>query len=159
MNTHHDVPLLHGSFTLRSPRSVLLLNPYQLPLTVLLLAVSLVFTFWPEVLEHDPVAFETRGLVHHGFHYLLLSGSALTLAGMMSAGPRRLKVELVGLCFLAGALLMNMVALIAHATTPEGDLSGLMFALELAGIVGLVIRGFIVVREPTVDLRANQIGE
>lgn len=150
-----DVPLLHGSVTIRSPRNVLLLNPLQLPLVVALFTVSVVFTIWPEVLEHSPVSFEQRGFVHHFWHYTLLVGSALTLAGMMSAGPRRLRTELVGLCLLIGALGINLTSAVAAAlATHPPEVSGLVVAMESALIVGLGVRGYIVTVEPTVDLRA-----
>lgn len=149
----HDVPLLHGTFTIRSPRSVILLQPFQLSLALALAAVSVVFTIWPQVLDHSPVSFERRGIVHHVWHYMLLAGSLVTLGGMFSAGRRRLRVELVGLCLLVGALGVNLVAVIAdpHAS----NVSGLGVALRSAAILGLSVRAFIVATEPTVNLRAD----
>lgn len=152
----HDVPLLHGTFTIRSPRSVVLLQPFQLAIAVALTIVSVVFTIWPEVLDHTPVSFERRGLIHHTWHYLLLAGSVSTLAGMFSAGPRRLKIELVGLCLLIGALSINLTSAVAAAlATRPPEMSGLVVAMESAIIVGLVLRAFIVATEPTVDLRST----
>lgn len=149
---NHDVPLLHGTFTIRSPRSVLLLNPFQLPLVVGLLLVAVVFTIWPQALDHSPVSFEKRGLVHHVWHYTLLLGSALTLVGMLAAARWRLKAEFVGLVSLIVVAALNMIAL----TSAEGPTSGFDLALRAAVIVGLSVRAVIVVTEPTVDVSAER---
>lgn len=149
----HAVRLLHVA--LRNPRDVLLLNPLQLPVVVALLTVSVVFTIWPEVLEHSPVSFEQRGIIHHFWHYTLLTGAASTLFGMMSAGPRRLKAELVGLCLLIGALGINLTSAVAAAlATHPPEVSGLVVAMESALIAGLSVRAYIVTVEPTVDLHS-----
>lgn len=135
----------------RSPRNVLLLQPFQLFLVVALVAVSVVFTIWPEVLEHSPVSFEKRGVVHHGWHYLLLAGSLITLAGMLSASVRRLRLELVGVCLLVGALGVNLVAVLDDPGA--SNVSGLGVALRVAAILGLTTRAYIVATEPTVRIR------
>lgn len=151
----HDVPLLHGTFTIRNPRSVVLLQPFQLTLVLTLVAVSVVFTIWPEFLDHAPVSFERRGIVHHIHHYMLLAGATLTAVGMVSAGSRRLRTELVGLCLLIGALGVNLVAEVAHAAGADQAASGLDIALRVAAVVGLTLRAYIVATEPTVSLRSN----
>ena len=151
-----DKKLLHGSVTIRSPRSVLLLNPYQLSVVLTLLAVSVVFTFWPETLEHSPLSFEERGVVHHVWHYTLLVGSLLTLVGMMSVRRWRLKAELIGLVLMIGALGMNLTAMVADAlaaNSAESSLSGVGIGVRLAVILGHTIRAYTVATEPTVDLR------
>lgn len=160
MPAGHDVPLLRGTFTIRSPRSVLLLYPFQLTIVVAILAVSVTFTFWPEALEHAPVSFEQRGVIHHVWHYALLAGSGGTLWGMLSASALRLKVELIGLCLLVGALAMNLATMVADAlastSLESSGLSGLEVALRAGVIAGLVVRAFTVTVEPTVELVNNQ---
>lgn len=148
----HDVPLLRGSFTIRSPRSVLLLHPLQMPLVVSLLLISIVFTVWPQALEHDPIGFEQRGWIHHVWHYTLLAGSGVTLWGMLSAGRQRLKVELMGLSLLTGMLGMNLVAVTTEAQSGNSEISGLYLAFAASGIVGLLVRAYTLATEPTVDL-------
>lgn len=149
----HEVTLWH--VTLRNPREALLLNPIQLPLVAVLLAVSVVFTLWPTALDHAPVSFEERGLVHHVWHYALMVGSAATLAGMLSAGARRLRTELVGLSILIGTLGVNLVAEVAGAVEAGHAASGLDVALRAAAVLGLTVRAYIVATEPTVDLRGQ----
>lgn len=151
MNSRDQVSTWHLS--LRNPRDVLLLNPFQLPLVVGLLVTSIVFTFWPAALDHAPVAFERRGVVHHVWHYALLVGAATTLAGMLSAGTRRLRTELVGLCVLIGAMGINLLAVLADALAAEVAVSGFTVAVRASIIAGLMVRAYTVIVEPTVDLR------
>lgn len=153
---HDDVPLLSGTFTIRSPREVLLLNPLQAPLVVTLLGVSVVFTFWPELLAHAPVGFEALGVMHHIWHYALLVGSAATLVGMLAASPYRLKIELIGLIILCGALAMNLAAMLS--TIPPGgpDVTGMAIAVRAGVLFGLLVRAFIIAREPTVTITASE---
>lgn len=156
MSAPHDKSFLRGSLTIRSPRSVLLMNPYQLPIVLCLFGVAVVFTFWPNLLEHSPVSFESRGLVHHAWHYALLASSSLTLVGMLSTRPWRLKAELIGLIGLVGAVGVNFVAMLADAlgnSPEESSLNGLTLAVRFALILGFTVRAFIVATEPTVDLR------
>lgn len=156
MSAPHDKHLWHGGFSIRSPRSVALLNPYQLPIVTSLLVVSLVFTFWPEVLEHSPLSFETLGIVHHLWHYALLLGSALTLYGMLSVRRRRLKAELIGLITLIGCLAINVTAMVADAlgdAPNDASLTGLGLAVRVGILLGFLVRAYIVATEPTVDLR------
>lgn len=154
MPREHDVPLLHTTFTLRNPRNVLLLQPFQLFLVLALATVAVVFTIWPEALDHSPVSFERRGLVHHVWHYSLLAGSVVTLAGMLSAGPRRLRIEFTGLCLLVGVLGVNLVACLADASEATNMIPGLDVALRAAVISGLAVRAYIIAAEPTVNLRS-----
>lgn len=149
MSAPHD--LWRGAFSIRSPRSVLLLNPYQLPIVLCLFAVSVTFTFWPEVLEHTPLSFEARGIIHHLWHYALLVTSLLTLVGMFSARRWRLKAELIGVIGLIGVLGVNLVAFVADASREAPN--GLDLAFRLGILLGFMLRAFTLVREPTVDLR------
>lgn len=151
----HDIPVVRGSFSVRSPRAVALLHPFQLPLVFALAVLSVVFTVAPETLNHTPISFETRGVVHHIWHYyILLPGALLATVGMFVTHRRRLQVELSGLSLLAGALAMNLVAVIAEAvnTPAEEASSGLGMALRAAVVVGLLARAYTVAREPTVAI-------
>ncbi len=51
-------------------------------------------------------------------------GSLLVLVGLFWTSPRRLTVELVGLFILMVALVMNMIALVAFAFSPEDGEAG-----------------------------------
>lgn len=134
---------------MRSPRSVLLFHPFHLPIHFSLFIVSIIFTLWPESLEHAPVAFETRGVIHHAWHYGLLLGSGLTVLGLFQAGRRRLKVELIGLVLVFVALTMNLIALAFHATDEGGEpLNGLQVAVRLGVITGVLVRVYILAAEP-----------
>ncbi len=149
-----DVPIKHAMFSIRSPWAVMVLMPFQLPLTWAIFAVSVVFTIWPDALQHSPISFETQGLVHHTWHYSLMLGSLLVLVGLFWTSPRRLTVELVGLCVLMGALVMNLIAVVAFAFSPEDgeEPSGLGMAIRVGIILGLGVRAYIVIKEPTVNV-------
>jgi hypothetical protein len=157
-DAYDDVPLVSGTLTIRNPRRVLLLNPFQTPLVICLLLVSVTFTFWPDALEHAPVGFEERGLMHHVWHYALLLGSLTTLVGMLIASPHRMKVELIGLILLVGTMTMNFAAFIEGMSDghPSANGSGLGLALRLAVILGLTVRILILLRQPTVPLPVDQ---
>ncbi len=149
-----DVPVKHARFSIRSPWAVMVLMPFQLPIVLAIFAVSIVFTIWPDALQHTPISFETQGLIHHIWHYSLMLGSLLVLVGLFWTSPKRLTVELVGLFVLMGALLMNMIALVAFAFSPADgeDPSGLGMAIRIGVIVGLGVRAYIVIREPIVNI-------
>lgn len=151
MSAPHDLHLWRGGVTIRSPRSVLLLSPYQLPVVTCLFAVTVVFTFWPEALEHTPLSFEARGAIHHVWHYAALAASLLTLVGMFSAQRWRLKAELIGLIGLIGVVGVNLVAFVAASTVETPN--GLDLAFRLGILLGFTVRAVTLVREPTVDLR------
>ncbi len=150
----YDIPIVRGTLSIRSPRAVALLHPFQLPLVLGLAAVSVVFTIWPEALNHTPISFEIRGVVHHVWHYSMLTGSLLATVGMFVTHRRRLQIELSGLALLTGALTMNLVALITEAaTTAIGEIpGGLGMALRAVIIAGLLVRAYIIAREPTVEI-------
>ncbi len=156
MNRHeYEIPVVKATFSLRSPRAVALLHPFQLPLVLILAGLSIVFTIWPEALNHNPISFENRGIIHHVWHYTLLTGALLSTAGLFMVHSRRLQLELVGLCLLTGALVMNLVAVIAEAESviiSSETPSGLGMALRFGVITGLIIRLYIVAFEPTVEI-------
>lgn len=158
----YEIPVVRGTFSIRSPRAVALLHPFQLPLVFALAVLSIVFTVAPETLEHSPVSFETRGVVHHVWHYSMLAGSLLAIVGMFVVHRRRLQIELSGLFLLIGALTLNLMALIAEASSVvPGDEapSGLGMALRAGVITGLLIRAYIVAREPTVQIPSTLTNE
>lgn len=124
-------------------RRTALLHPFQLPVCVCLFVVAIVFTIFPEALEHSPVSFETRGVLHHIWHYALLFGALLVLIGLFlptpaaDIGPLRVKfrsrvevinaavrklpwrpnplnVEFAGLVLLALCIALNLVALVVN---------------------------------------------
>lgn len=137
----------------KSLRRVALLHPIELPLVVCLLLVAVVFTVFPQALEHAPVSFEQRGLVHHAWHYSLLMGAGLAAFGLFTCDIRRGRlVQVAGFTLLVAALAMNLVALIAAETSgdPRVDLSGLTIAIRVALIIGLLTRMWITAAQPTI---------
>ncbi len=119
----------------------MVLMPFQLPLMLAIFMVSVVFTIWPDALQHSPISFEKQGLVHHIWHYSLMLGALLVLIGLFWTSPRRLTVELVGLFALIGALMMNIIAIVALAIMPgtAEEPSGLGMALRVGIISGLAV--------------------
>jgi hypothetical protein len=156
MNHQHDVPLLRTTVSIRSPRSVLLLNPYQLCLVLALFVVALVFSVWPETLEHAPISFEQRGIVHHIWHYTLLVSTMGILWGMFAASSRRLQIELAGLCLLTGCVGLNLTAILFDAVDHHGtDVAGFGIGLRAGFLLALAVRAWSIVREPLVDLSST----
>jgi len=149
-----DIPIKRAGFSIRSPWAVMILMPFQLPIALSIFAVSIVFTVWPDALQHSPISFETQGFVHHAWHYSLALGSMLLLAGMFLVSTRRLAIELSGIAVLIGALTMNLIALVAIVVSPGGDEepSGLGLAIRVGIITGLAIRAHIIVTEPVVTV-------
>jgi hypothetical protein len=131
-----------------------LLHPAEVSLTLSLLTVSLVFTAFPGFLEHSPVAFETRGLVHHAWHYTLLAGSATALAGLLlfdHAWARSMR--LYGLLALVLVVLLNLIAAVTEDLTRPGvSTGGLDLALRVSTIGFLSLRIRTIVRPPIVEL-------
>jgi hypothetical protein len=142
----------------KSLRRVILLHPFELPLAVCLLAIAVVFTAFPDVLEHSPINFEARGIVHHAWHYALLLGGALTVIGLFAIGPRCLGVELAGLTLLLMCIALNFTALIAGEIDGSGRdaLSGMDAALRVAAIVAIGVRMWIIATRPTVTMTASR---
>lgn len=150
-NRDYDIPLATRTISIRSPRAVLLLNP-TLPLVLAAFGVSIVFTIWPEALNHSPIGFERRGIIHHVWHYTLFVGSALALVGMFGTFTRRLEVELFGTILLAGALTLNLIANVNEAFLPVDVVpSGLGMAMRAGVIFVFVLRVYVLVARPHVD--------
>jgi len=152
-----DVPIRHAGFSIRSPWAVMVLMPFQLPLTLSIFAVSVVFTIWPDALQHSPISFEAQGFLHHVWHYSLMLGSLLVLVGMFWTSTRRLQAELAGLFVLMGALVINLIAVVALALDPGNgeEPSGLGMAIRAGVILGLAVRAFIIVTEPSVSIKSS----
>ncbi len=141
---------------MRNMRAVILLYGVELPIIASLFVVSLVFTVWPGALEHSPISFEERGLVHHIWHYGLMAGSGAVLVGMLWNNRKRLKVELMGTVLLIGALGMNLLAVVTDdgPDTP----SGIGIAFRVGAELGLVLRAWIIVSEPIVSMSTHTTG-
>lgn len=133
--------------------AALILQPFQLPLVVALGAIAVVFTIWPEALDHAPIAFEKRGVVHHVWHYSLLAGSFVALYGMFSEAERRLRIEFAGLLTLLVVVALNTIALVADTLAqPPGVESGLGLALRFAVLAGFGVRLYTVIKQPTIHV-------
>lgn len=150
-----DIPVKHAGFSVRSPWAVMVLMPFQLPIMLGAFLVSIVFTIWPDALQHSPISFETQGLIHHVWHYSLALGSVLVLVGMFWTSSRRLQAELAGLFVLMGASAMNLIAVIALVIDVQGDAepSGLGIAWRVGILLGMAIRAYIIIREPVVTIK------
>ncbi len=142
---------------MRDRRAVLLLYPFQFPLVLSLFMVAVVFTIWPEALEHSPISFEERSAVHHVWLYTLLAGASLVLLGMLWDNRRRLHVELSGVFLLIGATGMNLLA-VGTEEGPDAP-NGLSIAYRAGILVGLAIRAWIIVSEPVVPLGTATTGD
>ncbi len=117
----------------------LLLHGFELALALALVIVGLIFTAFPEALEHAPAGFETRGVIHHIFHYTLLAGAILVVVGLVIDGPR---TEMVGLILLAGAILINLLA-VATGGGPDAQ-EGLTYAFRGAAVAGILARLYLI---------------
>lgn len=132
-------------------RRVVLLHPFDLPIVLSMLVVAVVFTLFPDTLEHSAVSFENRGIVHHVFfHYALLTGSLLALVGLFNDRPRGRVLKVAGFTALLVAITMNLSALVIDAIQDGTDLSGLTVGNRGALIVGLAVRIWITLAQPTV---------
>lgn len=131
-------------------RDELLLNPYELPFSFSVLVVAIIFTLSPQTLEHSPIGFETRGIIHHLWHYaLLLPGAVLNLVGRFTRERAwGLALEGIGLALLLGAVSLNFSAIM----TAGSPLGGFGIVLRIALMVGIVVRLFIIIKRPTVDV-------
>lgn len=149
------IPLPRGGL-----RRVALLHPFEFPTVLCLLLLTIVFTVSPGTLEHSPVSFETRGIVHHVWHYTLLFGSVFAFAGLVI--ERRvgsievgLILELIGITLLLAALAMNFTAL-ALGDEEGPVLSGLGAAVRVGVMAGFATRMWIIAARPTVTMRASR---
>lgn len=128
-------------------RRILLLRPVEVAIVTALAVLSLVFTFVPDLLEHAPISFERRGLIHHFWHYTLMIGSFGALFGLFVKGRWQALVELIGVILLSGALAMNLVAVLTDGEPP----AGILIALRMGIILGFIIRAYAITHEPIVN--------
>ncbi len=130
-----------------------LLRQSPLPILVTLLAVAIVFTLSPEALSHSPVSFETRGIIHHVWHYTLLGGTLLGLIGAVIVDRR--SMELVGLILVEAALALNLIAIVTFEITgvgPGDAASGLGVALRVGVMAQIATSIWILTTEPLLEL-------
>ncbi len=132
-------------------RTVLLLHPIELPIVACILLVAVAFTLAPDTLEHTAVSFEQRGIVHHAWHYTLLSGAVLTLVGLLTQSRIAFRVEFAGLMLLIIAFAVNLIAVM----TSGDEISGLALATRCGMLIGLGVRAWIVLTQPTIVVRAT----
>lgn len=114
--------------------------PMGFAVALCLLGVSVVFTLFPDALEHAAISFEERGIAHHAWHYTLFAGSAALLYGVMRPDVR---IEGVGAALVLGAMTVNLVAIVAAglgAGPITGAAGGVDVALRVAVILGLGAR-------------------
>lgn len=145
---YHDVSVIGFTIKLRRPREVALLNA-TVPIIVSMVIAATVFTIWPEALNHAPISFEKRGVIHHIWHYSLLVGSLTALCGQFFATTRRLQLELVGLIVTNAAIGMNFIAVVSDGIK---DYPSIPFFLQAASIVILLLRSYVIIVQPTVML-------
>jgi hypothetical protein len=138
-------------------RSLLLLFPAEITLAGSLTLLAVIFTVFPEALEHSPVSFETRGWIHHAWHYLLLLAASLTLVSHIRSDPWTARTRLLGLLGLVLALTLNLIAEIsADLSNPALRAGGLDIGLRVAAISFLIIRIRMIVNPPTVNVTMDR---
>jgi hypothetical protein len=131
---------------------VILLRQGSLPIVACLFIVAVIFTAFPDALTHTATSFEARSILHHVWHYLLLTGSGAAVVGTFMTDRRRgLFVEQLGLIGVECALVMNTIALVL---TDSESSSGIGLALRVAAIIQIGIRIWILATRPTFELPA-----
>ncbi len=123
---------------MRKLPTVMFTRPFEFAIAVALFGVCVIFTTFPETLEHAPAGFEDRGIAHHIFHYTLLLGSLLILVGLLLKRGLADEIERAGLVLTAGALTVNLIGFLDSA--PFDELPGVGAALRAAVILGLILR-------------------
>lgn len=127
-------------------------NPFESAVAIALFVVCVIFTAFPEALEHAPVGFEDRGIAHHVFHYTLLLGSFLILVGLLLKRGLADELERAGLILTAGALTVNLIGFLGSDQLE--DLPGVGLALRVAVILGLILRAVALTRFPRITVVA-----
>lgn len=152
--SHHEHKIIQRTISFNSPKDVLLQNPTVLPVFAVF-AAAVIFTIWPSALEHSPISFERRGVIHHIWHYTLLSGCLVTLYGMFSAHRLRAQIEFFGQVTLVVALALNFIAQTstlvdegASRAVLEG-VTGVGLALRAGIILHLALRAWVLFKRPT----------
>ena len=138
----------------RSPLEVALVYPVMAGMVFWFVVVSVMFTVWPGALEHAPVSFEERGVIHHIWHYSLLAGALATATGMLWTSQRRTLVEILGLLMLICAVTLNLIAVVGDGLTDglSGSLEGWDMALRLGILTGLALRVYVLAVEPVIEV-------
>lgn len=140
-------------------RSHLRANVLEAALAAALLVVAVIFTVWPEALEHAPVGFETRGIVHHAWHYMLLFGSGAMLAGVVIPDVR---AELAGLALTISMATMNLTALLSDSLSGDPSavttaVAGYGIGLRVGLVVGLSLRLWVLTTQLRVGRRLREL--
>jgi hypothetical protein len=149
---YHEIGIVSKTMRVRNPREVFLLNS-TVPIVMCMFVISIVFTIWPAALNHAPIGFERRGIIHHIWHYSLLFGSVMALCGQFSASSHRMRIELLGLIISTGAVGMNLAAVIAEGFAQGNAVeAGFALALKIGVALTLLLRIYVLYAEPTVML-------
>lgn len=128
-----------------SRREYLFLHAPLFCLGVVFVTLGTVFTVFPQALEHSPVSFETRGPIHHIWHYaVLMGGLALTLGLWF----RHIRTEIAGLWACGLVVILNLIALVAEdiATPDRPPLSGIDAAARIAILSAIAARLYVLLR-------------
>lgn len=151
--------MMRGHFGFRSPIKAALLYPFEAAMVFWMLVAAIVFTFWPEALEHAPVSFEERGFIHHVWHYSLLAGAVVSSFGLLMRSPKRTLVEVLGLVLITCTVALNLIAVVSAGLTDNlpGSLDGWDVALRLGLLTGLALRIYILIREPIVEVTVQTV--
>ena len=122
-----------------SRREYVLLYAPIFVIGVCFVILGTLYTIFPELLEHTPVSFETRGPIHHLWHYLLLLGGFGLVIGIWI---RHLQTENWALWICGGVVMLNFVALIAEdiANNSTVELSGMDAAARIVVLLTVVLR-------------------
>lgn len=106
-----------------------------LALAVVFVVLGTAFTLAPEFLEHSPVGFEARGVVHHAWHYLVLMGGLSLLIGVLM---RDRVFEAMGLVGCGATIVLNLAALLTTVST--ADVSGMDIASRVVVLSVIMAR-------------------
>ena len=115
---------------------------FPLTLGVVFTALGTLFTFSPELLEHSPVGFEARGVIHHIWHYTVLIGGMALVIGVWLRDDL---IEALGLAACGLAVLLNTLSISTAdydsiGTSFNTGASGIDIALRVIILVGVIVR-------------------
>lgn len=131
---------------------IILLRQGSLPVVACLFIVAVIFAVFPDALNHTATSFETRSILHHVWHYLLLIGAGAAVVGAFMTDRRRgLFAEQLGLIGVECALVMNTIAI---SLTDTETTTGIGIALRVAAIIQIGVRIWILATRPTFELPA-----
>jgi len=126
-------------------REYLLLRAPLFALGIAYTILGTLFTIFPDLLNHSPVAFENRGPIHHLWHYTILIGGFALAIGIYI---RNVRVEVMGLWGVGLAVLLNFMALVFEEVSGSDSdaLSGVTGATRLAVLAAIAARLYVVLR-------------